>query len=136
MNATWQSVYRSIIDARKYSTLTLAGLVYEIEHGGKRLCHGVSTQPYPLFALRLQKCEGACLVGWLEAQERDWLDVNGNPLSVDEVEILFAAALATLAPGRWPHLGNWWDDPANAYAPRMVAAETRLIIEERLESAA
>ncbi len=134
MTDTWESVYRSL--APRYSTLTLAALVLEIEHGGKRLCHGVSTQPYPLFALRLEPCQGACLVGWLEAQERNWLDRNGNPLSVDAVECLFAEALATLEPGAWPHLGNWWDDPANTEAARLVAAETRAIIEERLESAA
>ncbi len=141
---TWQQVYRAIIDARKYSTLTLAGLVLRIEdaeqyrEGGKRLCHIYTTEPPPPWEEGTKQCEGACLIGFLEATNRNWLNEQGQPATVDDVERWFEEALASLEPDRaiWVKLGNWWDDPANTEAARMVLAETRLIIEERLESAA
>ncbi len=125
---TWQAVYRALCP--RYSTATLAALVAEIEAGGKRLIHG-STTDTPLWANIRQKCEGACLIGWLEAQERGWLNEQGQPATVDDVERWFDLAVASVGRARWPVLGYLWDDPHNLFVLALVRDETRLIIEER-----
>ncbi len=138
---TWQSVYRSLTP--RYSTATLTALCDRIEDGeqyaGKRLIHGVSTEPPPLWAIRSQRCEGACLIAWLEAKERYWTRYYGNyslyrystEATVSDVEGWFAEAIGTLPPGVWPVLGNWWDNSCNTEAAALVRAETLKIIEER-----